>query len=53
MDERGPVIQELAVNVKTTTRYIKVTAKNGGVLPAWHESAGQPTHLFIDEVIVK
>jgi predicted alpha-1,2-mannosidase len=53
MDERGPIIQELGANVNVRARYVRVTAKNGGVLPAWHESAGQPTHLFIDEVIVK
>jgi predicted alpha-1,2-mannosidase len=52
-DEHGPVVQQLGAKVKTTTRYIRVTAKNGGVLPAWHESAGQPTHIFIDEVMVK
>jgi hypothetical protein len=53
MDEKGPVVQELGADVNAKARYIKVTAKTGGVLPAWHESAGQPTHIFIDEVIVK
>jgi predicted alpha-1,2-mannosidase len=53
MDEKGPVVQELGSNVKTVARFIRVKAKNGGVLPAWHESAGQPTHIFIDEVIIK
>jgi predicted alpha-1,2-mannosidase len=33
-------------------RYLKIRAVNGGKLPAWHESAGNPSHLFIDEVIV-
>jgi predicted alpha-1,2-mannosidase len=53
MDEKGPVVQELGSNVKAVARFVRVKAKNGGVLPAWHESAGQPTHIFIDEVIVK
>jgi hypothetical protein len=53
MDEKGPVVQELGSNVKSVARFVRVKAKNGGVLPAWHESAGQPTHIFIDEVIVK
>lgn len=52
-DEKGPVIQQLGSNVKINARYIRVKAKTGGPLPAWHESAGSPTHIFIDEVIVK
>ena len=53
MDERGPVVQELGTDVDANTRFVRVTAKTGGLLPAWHESAGQPTHIFIDEVIVR
>lgn len=34
-------------------RYLKIKATNGGRLPVWHESAGNPSHLFIDEIIVK
>jgi predicted alpha-1,2-mannosidase len=50
----GPAqTQELGTKVNFQTRYIKVKAVSGGKLPAWHESAGNPSHLFIDEVIVK
>ncbi len=49
----GPHTKEMGVTVGVTARYIKVKAINGGKLPAWHESAGQGSHLFIDEVIVK
>jgi hypothetical protein len=52
-EEKGPVMQELGTNVNTTARFIRIKAVNGGVLPAWHESAGMPTHLFIDEVIIR
>lgn len=52
-DEKGPVMQELGTSLNTTASFIKVKAINGGVLPAWHESAGMPTHLFIDEIIIK
>jgi hypothetical protein len=52
-EEKGPVIQELGANVTTTARFIRIKAINGGLLPAWHESAGMPTHLFIDEIIIK
>jgi predicted alpha-1,2-mannosidase len=52
-EDKGPAVQELGVDVQANARYIKVTAKSGGVLPAWHESAGQPTHIFIDEIIIR
>jgi predicted alpha-1,2-mannosidase len=51
--EKAASIQELGINISTTARYIKVKAINGGKLPSWHESAGNPSHLFIDEVIVR
>ncbi len=45
--------QELGANVNLQARYIKVKAISGGKLPAWHESAGNPSHIFIDEIIVR
>jgi hypothetical protein len=46
-------MKELGIYVEAKTRYIKIKAINGGKLPAWHESAGNPSHLFIDEIIIK
>jgi len=46
-------MQELGADVDLKARYIRVRAVNGGTLPAWHESAGNPSHLFIDEVVVR
>lgn len=43
----------LNTEVKTEARYIKVVAVNGGKLPEWHESAGNPSHLFIGEVEIR
>jgi hypothetical protein len=52
--ENGPAqTQTLGANVNLQARYIKVKAINGGNLPSWHESAGNPTHIFIDEIIVR
>ncbi|MEO6071127.1 MAG: discoidin domain-containing protein [Chitinophagaceae bacterium] len=51
--EEGPVVQTLGASVSATGRFIKIIAKNGGRLPTTHESAGSPSHIFIDEVIVK
>ncbi|MGZ5191045.1 MAG: discoidin domain-containing protein, partial [Flavisolibacter sp.] len=45
-------IMHMGGEVEVKTRYIKVKAVNAGKLPAWHESAGNPSHLFIDEIIV-
>jgi len=36
----------------TPARYMRVTAKNYGVCPAWHEGKGQPSWIFIDEIAV-
>jgi hypothetical protein len=52
-DDSGPVVQDLGQKVTTTARYIKVKAVTGGALPPTHESAGSPSHIFIDEVIIK
>ena len=35
------------------SRYIKVVATNGGLLPEWHTAPGQPSWLFCDEIVVK
>ena len=52
-DTKGPTHQVLGESINTKTRYLRFTALTGGPLPAWHESAGSPSHIFIDEVIVK
>jgi predicted alpha-1,2-mannosidase len=46
-------MQTLGTPVNITARYLKIKLVSGGKLPAWHESAGNPSHLFIDEIIVK
>ena len=46
--------QDLGLSTKgLQTRYIRIKAVNGGRLPAWHESAGNPSHLFIDEILIR
>lgn len=50
---KGPEVQFLGAAIKTKTRYLRIKAATGGGLPAWHESAGSPSHLFIDEVIIR
>ncbi|MES2124584.1 MAG: family 20 glycosylhydrolase [Gemmatimonadota bacterium] len=36
-----------------SARYVRVVAKNGGRLPAWHPGAGEVSWVFADEVIVR
>ena len=53
MNTQEAQIQTLGTNLNLTTRYIKIKAINGGKLPSWHESAGNGSHLFIDEIIIQ
>jgi predicted alpha-1,2-mannosidase len=52
-DVKGPVQRIMGETVNAKARYLRFIALSGGPLPAWHESAGSPSHVFIDEVIVK
>jgi hexosaminidase len=48
-----PVIKQFSQGFpKTRARYIKVRAVNPGVCPPWHEGAGEPCWLFVDEIVV-
>lgn len=39
-------------DLKLKSRYVRVVMKNGGVLPAWHQAAGQASYIFCDEIIL-
>ncbi|MGB4329153.1 MAG: GH92 family glycosyl hydrolase [Tenuifilum sp.] len=52
-NQMGPTIKDFTVNVDTKARFVKVFAKAFGPLPSWHESAGEPSWLFIDEISIK
>ncbi|RYG16241.1 MAG: glycoside hydrolase family 92 protein, partial [Chitinophagaceae bacterium] len=45
-------IKDLLAKIGTECRYIKIKAKNYGILPAWHEGVGGKAHTFFDEIIV-
>jgi len=48
------LVQKIEVQFEAIqTRYVKVIAKNYGSLPDWHQSAGNDSWLFIDEIIVE
>ena len=52
-ENKGAEVQELGKTMSLKTRHLKIKAVSGGKLPAWHESAGSPSHLFIDEIIIR
>ncbi|BAU54462.1 GH92 family glycosyl hydrolase [Mucilaginibacter gotjawali] len=45
--------QEFTTPLNVNARYIKLVAKQYGPLPAWHESKGQPSYIFADEITVE
>lgn len=48
------VIKKFSIKMPENTKgqYFKVIAKNPKVLPEWHEGAGNPPWIFIDEIIL-
>ena len=54
-------VEDIKVQVKdieapfapVSARYVRVRAIQYGKLPAWHESAGSDTHIFVDEINIK
>lgn len=56
IDEKDETLQVANLQIDITsfkTRYIKIKAKNYGIIPTWHLGAGNTSHLFISEVEVK
>ncbi|MCR4658953.1 MAG: chitobiase/beta-hexosaminidase C-terminal domain-containing protein [Bacteroidales bacterium] len=49
----GPVVQPVSMRrLGLRTRHLRVVARYAGVLPQWHPSAGQPSYIFCDEIMV-
>lgn len=46
-------IKEFGLNLNAETRYIKIKARNYGRLPEWHPGAGDPSFIFIDEIVIE
>lgn len=52
--ESGNVVRSVSIETPgLRTRHLRVVAKNPGGLPEWHMSAGQPSYLFIDEIVIE
>ncbi len=54
LDLEGSVTRDfIKTRINRRVRYIKMTAKNAGLLPEWHPGAGHPSWLFADEIMVE
>lgn len=41
------------VKINKDARYLKIKAINPGPMPAWHPGAGDPSWIFIDEIVIE
>ncbi|GAA4333592.1 GH92 family glycosyl hydrolase [Mucilaginibacter gynuensis] len=48
-----PQTQDFSADINLRTRFIKVIAKQYGPLPEWHESKGNQSYIFADEITVE
>lgn len=46
-------IKDYTSNVNTTGRYVRLKAMNYGTIPSWHAGKGNPSWIFIDEIIIE
>jgi predicted alpha-1,2-mannosidase len=46
-------IKDFTVTIGAKCRYVKVIAKNYGLLGEWHEGAGGMAHSFFDEITIR
>jgi hypothetical protein len=54
MNEERVRIQQMQADFEIqTARYIRIVAKQFGVMPEWHEGAGGLSHIFTDEIEVE
>ena len=53
-DKSGAIVGEYEINLKGhKARYVKVIVEHYGTIPDWHLGAGNPSWLFMDEVIIE
>lgn len=50
----GNIINPFSINdLQIKTRYLKFVAENPGALPEWHPSKGNPSFIFMDEIVIE
>jgi len=45
--------KDFSSTLNTSCRYVRVKAKNYGMIPSWHLGAGGEAFIFIDEIIIE
>jgi putative alpha-1,2-mannosidase len=53
VDSMESQTQNFTAPLTGRARYIKVTARQYGPLPQWHESKGSQSYIFVDEITVQ
>lgn len=53
--DKEQTTQQFRLNLQPgiEVRYLRMSAKNMGVCPDWHDAAGSPSWLFVDEISIK
>ena len=53
-EDMTPQIKNFVQKIAPTkARFVRVTAKNLGTIPAWHPGAGYKAFIFVDEIIIE
>lgn len=53
-EEPGVRLKEMVLDcVPTQVKFIRIKVLNAGACPSWHLGAGNPTWLFLDEIILE
>lgn len=48
----GIFTTQISAPIESKTRFIKVLAKNYGMIPQWHLGAGGQAYIFADEIVI-
>lgn len=52
-DGRQAVIPVRMEGLQVEARYVKMTLRNAGACPSWHDAATEPSWMFVDELVVE
>jgi len=52
-DDYSVVIHDFESKVNIKARYVKVEARNYGIIPEWHPGARGQAYIFVDEIIIR
>jgi hypothetical protein len=47
------IIKDYTTNLSAKGRFVRVKAQNYGKIPSWHLGSGNPSWIFIDEIVVE